>query len=140
MERESLPSSGLWDEIHFYVRDLMHESEVELPVFSQSVSPKARVPNNRSVIQEAAQTDGSVDAEHSRVFLPEVAAAVQEDIESIKERYIVGKIVGRDLLDASGRRIAQQGERITRKMVREAETVGILVDLIEDMTFDSFEE
>lgn len=121
--------SGLWDDITPFVNALMSQEEDELRAVPQMSSAKARPrPDSTPAWQE-----------ETHAYLPEVAAAVQSDLDETKERYIVGKTVGQDLFDDTGRKVAMQGNRITRELVRDVERLGLLVELIEHMVFDSFD-
>lgn len=147
-EQDAEPSSGLWDEIEVYSRALMDESmEAVRKRNFRDAGRHRRRPQHLAPLRENEEVtnvmngpdDMTLSVGH-RAYLPEAAAAIQEDIEGIKDRYIVGKIVGRDLMDKNGKQMARQGERITRVMVQEADRAGLLVDLIEFMTFESFED
>lgn len=131
-------SSGLWDDVEPFIIDLLDDS---MPDLALSYPPDLRgmAPRSRSMVVEAKESVDSEERGHY-VHLPEVAVAISEDIEDIKNRYIIGKMIGRNLVAQSGRTIALQGERITQQIIREAETAGLLVDLIEHMMFDSFED
>jgi len=147
-EQDAEPSSGLWDEIEVYSRALMDESmEAVRKRNFRDAGRHRRRPQHLAPLRENEEVTNVMNGPNDmtllvghRAYLPEVAAAIQEDIEGIKDRYIVGKIVGRDLMDKNGKQMARQGERITRVMVQEADKAGLLVDLIEFMTFESFED
>lgn len=147
-EQDAEPSSGLWDEIALYSLALMDESwEAVSKRNLRDAGRHRRRPQHLAPLRDKEDVTnvmyGREDMTLSvgpRAYLPEVAAAIQEDIEGIKDRYIVGKIVGRDLMDKNGKQMARQGERITQVMVEEADRAGLLVDLIEFMTFESFED
>lgn len=145
---------GLWDDIEPYVRDLMDDDPGNADF--GATPPDVAAPQTartvpRHLVQRRRDIPGFGDPDWtgwgreevsagSDAFAPDIAEAVREDVEHIKERYIVGKVVGRDLADETGRRIASQGQRITRRMIRQAEESGRLVELIEHMTFDLLED
>jgi hypothetical protein len=59
--------------------------------------------------------------------------AVTTEIASIRNRYIVGKVAGEDLLDGQNRLIVAKGEVISAEVVEIAEREGRLPDLIVNM-------
>lgn len=131
-------SSGLWDSIEHFVLDLLDDSvsaSTTLAYPFLATTSRADVAVNR----EAGENGESIGRNNS-LHPSEVAVAISEDIEDIKSRYIIGKIIGRNLVARNGRTIGRMGERITQQVIHEAETEGLLVDLIEHMTFDSFED
>lgn len=58
---------------------------------------------------------------------------MEMEIKSIKNNYLVGKIVGEDLFDNNGQKIANKNEPITDEIIERAEKSGKLVDLILNM-------
>jgi hypothetical protein len=60
--------------------------------------------------------------------------AVTGEIENLRYKYLVGKLVGEDLLDDRGNIIASQNSKITTDIVNRAEREGKLSELILNMT------
>lgn len=59
---------------------------------------------------------------------------MEMEIKNIKNNYLIGKIVGEDLFDNNGGRIAYKNEHITEDIIEKAEKSGKLVDLILNMS------
>ncbi len=150
-------SSGLWEDIEQYVYELfLYDVNKKRSTISASPpprrraatesKPKANLDSNPKieaevrVTREASEMPEMEEIGLPNEYYPEVAATLSEDIEDVKNRYIVGKIVGRNLVAKDGRTIASSGERITNQVIRQAEEAGLLVELIEYMTFESFED
>lgn len=64
----------------------------------------------------------------------EPSEEMEIEIKNIKNNYLVGKIVGEDLLDNSGNLIANKNEYITEEMIKRVENSGKLMDLILNMS------
>lgn len=143
-EQRVRKSSGLWADIEPYVNHLMLVPGEDLPFLHERntpSSPSMVTPNGFPSPEIVMPPPEPLDGDQSgRGYMPDMAADILSGMEEIKNRYIVGKTVGRDLWDAKGDRLASQGERITRQLVRAADAAGLLVELIEYMNYDSFEE
>lgn len=63
---------------------------------------------------------------------------LSDEIQSIKNRYIVGKAAGENLYTTDGRLIISKGQTITSQIVQEAEHQGKLPDLIVQMVIPGF--
>jgi hypothetical protein len=63
-----------------------------------------------------------------------------EQIDSIKNQYIVGKVAGEDLLDHHGRIMVAKNSMITREVVERANEIGKLAELIVNMKLSSGRE
>ncbi|BAU29713.1 hypothetical protein DFP93_10690 [Aneurinibacillus soli] len=68
------------------------------------------------------------------------SAALSSEIMSIRNRYIVGKLAGKDLFAQDGRLIIAEKEAITLEIIRLAEQEGKLPDLIVNMRIPSVTE
>lgn len=145
---DELRSPGLWDHIESYIRELIDDDpdDLEEDMRPQRSSvrlgvPRTGVPGSVSVVLEAS-ADEMAATLVTDLDTPEhvVVEAIREDIERIKQRYIIGRLVGRDIVSSQGQPIARQGDRITSHLVEQAEEAGRLVELIEQMTFESFED
>ncbi|MDP4171119.1 MAG: hypothetical protein Q8906_10965 [Bacillota bacterium] len=76
---------------------------------------------------------------------PEVGASVEspainQELESIKKRYIVGKVAGSDLFDDQGALIVAKQTEITGEIVEKANRAGVLADLIVHMKIPDLSE
>lgn len=154
---DELRSPGLWDHIESYIRELIDDDPDDLAANMRPQSSSVRLGAPRAVPFRTGIPDGmpgsapvvlEASADEVAATLatdldtPEraVVEAIREDIEHIKQRYIIGRLVGRDMVSSQGQRIARQGDRITSHLVEQAEEAGRLVELIENMTFESFED
>ncbi len=139
MEKSRLlySSSGLWEDVEQYVYEIFLYDVNK----KRSTIPSQPPSRRKSDVESKPRVEAEVEEiEISNEFYPEVATSFSEDIEDVKNRYILGKIVGRNLVTKDGHTIASSGERITNQLIRQAEEAGLLVELIEYMTFDSFED
>jgi hypothetical protein len=130
-------ADGLWDDIEEYMSDLpdVPPAETVKPgVTSANLSSPAQLQDHRDWPEsEAAAT-------YEDRVTEEIIVQIREDVDQIKDKYILGKKVGRDITLPDGSRLAKPGDTITQRLIREVETAGLLVELIEHMTFDSFED
>lgn len=62
------------------------------------------------------------------------------DIDSLRYKYLLGKLVGRDVTDVTGKVILRRNDTITREVVQLAEREGKLSELIVNMTVPGLEE
>lgn len=146
-------SHGLWHEIEKYVVELLGQSDYEdmesLPLINDDDDSHSSVDfDTKPPIRDEAQVHLPAEHDtyepeptmarpsHEEYMVREIPQNATEDVEAIKEMYILGKRVGKDLVDSSGRLVARNGERITRDIIRHAEQTGKLVELIVNMTFD----
>lgn len=145
---DELRSPGLWDHIESYIRELIDDDPDDLAANMRPQNspvrlgvPRTGIPGSASVVLEASADEVAATLA-TDLDTPEraVVEAIREDIEHIKQRYIIGRLVGRDMVSSQGQRIARQGDRITSHLVEQAEEAGRLVELIENMTFESFED
>lgn len=86
-------------------------------------------------ITSAGRTEGKEE-----LFPTEKGKDLQRRLESSKNRYIVGKIAGSDLIDREGHPIVRNGEKITEETVQKADQAGKLVELILHMRFPGMED
>ena len=102
-----------------------------VPVRSSQTGVQARVREETAdedvhrMKEEAADEDWMEDADHQ--------VDQMEDVDRMKERYIVGKRAGEDVYDSTGHMIVARNTVITREVIRQAEQEGKLVDLIVNM-------
>ncbi|MCR4440824.1 MAG: hypothetical protein QHH10_01565 [Peptococcaceae bacterium] len=66
--------------------------------------------------------------------------AVAAEINSMRYKYIAGKIAGEDLFDGGGKLIIARGEKITTEVIGRAEAEGKLPELIVNMVLPGMEE
>ena len=66
--------------------------------------------------------------------------ALQNRIKNIRFKYLVGKIVGEDLMDSKGIIIASKNSLITKKMINIVDKQGKLAELILNMIFPEVSE
>ena len=59
--------------------------------------------------------------------------ALDTEIDELRIKYIVGKLAGKDVLDANGEIIISEGSKITPKIIQIAENEGKLAELIINM-------
>lgn len=69
-----------------------------------------------------------------------VNKALQNRIKNIRFKYLVGKIVGEDLMDSKGIIIASKNSLITKKMINIVDKQGKLAELILNMIFPEVSE
>lgn len=74
------------------------------------------------------------DAEKSDIS-DDGRAVNQESIDKVKQRYMVGKIVGEDIYDSRGGVIVKRHELITMDIIDKVEKAGKIVDLVVNMQF-----
>lgn len=153
-------ATGLWDDIEAYVITRIGEGDHDVTLLEAEVpreqaqgspfgnggdapaepvvseAPALRIiPDAVTVTQqEVAASGGTVDP------VAVSALPIRDDVQHIKERYILGKRLGRDLADVGGQLIARQGELITKSVMERAEDAGKLVELIVHMTFNDTED
>ncbi|MCL6547576.1 MAG: hypothetical protein K6T30_01550 [Alicyclobacillus sp.] len=141
---------GLWDDIERYVADLLGDPDGQPGRLDDSEGP----PSNAGMDLQAEVSARPVPeprradmADRTRESEETAAAAatplsdsMRRERAGIKQRYIVGKRVGRDLLAPDGTLLARTGEAITPAIVEAAEDHGKLVELIVHMTLDGIEE
>jgi hypothetical protein len=135
-------SSAFWGNIQQYVAGEVVAETVEtfaapqMPIEERPVvsEPAAQAPSSELKLvgkpksQEAEATPAPMMAEESKG-----SEAVSAEINSIRNRYIVGKIAGEDLLDHQGRLVIAKGATISAEVVDIAEREGKLPDLIVNM-------
>lgn len=63
----------------------------------------------------------------------EAGKGIEMEITQIKNNYLIGKIVGEDILDNNGDIIVHKNEHITEEIINAVEKEGKLVDLILNM-------
>ncbi|HEU4963926.1 MAG TPA: hypothetical protein VFV52_08745 [Bacilli bacterium] len=71
---------------------------------------------------------------HPVPTLSQESASLSGEIQSIRNRYLVGKRVGNDLYDTDGLLLAEKNAEITPDLVEEADRAGKLPELILHMT------
>ncbi|TLS52043.1 hypothetical protein FE782_11775 [Paenibacillus antri] len=98
-------------------------SPVEAPSRKSEASSRSSTPPDRVV---AAPPRGASTGEEQGRESP----ALTEEILSIRNRYIVGKLAGETLHGYDGRVIVNKNQRITPAIVQEADKEGKLPDLI----------
>lgn len=128
------PSSAFWGNINSYVGGIeefeaLPETEELLPSESEQAFPATEAVYQPTVVREEDALD-RVPAEPEE---SKESEAVSQEILSIRNRYIVGKLAGEDLLDVQGRLIVAKGAIITPEAVDHAEKAGRLPDLIVNM-------
>jgi hypothetical protein len=134
----SIEPSSFWGDIGQFVSGgpSVHEvaedlrASLELPPVA-TVSPVASVATASS--SEAAQEQPAASAHVYEAAASKESEAVSTEIASIRNRYIVGKVAGEDLLDGQSRLIVAKGEAISAEVVEIAEREGKLPDLIVNM-------
>lgn len=70
---------------------------------------------------------------------PGGSRAIANEINSIRSKYIVGKLAGEDLIDSEGRLIVAKNEKITVQIIEKAEREGKLSELITNMLLPGME-
>ncbi|MGZ4033179.1 MAG: hypothetical protein ACXVP2_13560 [Tumebacillaceae bacterium] len=107
---------------------------IDLPPLS-AVAPVATPPVEpvATRVQTEAKTQESPSDHVYEAAASKESEAVSTEIASIRNRYIVGKMAGEDLLDNQNRLIVAKGEVISAEVVEIAEREGRLPDLIVNM-------
>ena len=82
----------------------------------------------------------STTSENIQQENPLKSPALTDEILSIRERYIVGKKAGENLLDRYGKAIITKNSIITSEVVRKADEEGKLAELIVHMVISGYEE
>lgn len=109
-------------------------NEVDLPV------PEEKSITMKRVELETAVAETPNDRSESEPKMEKMSAGVAQDINNIRQRYIVGKISGIDLFDQKGNLIIAKNSVITADVVTKAEVDGKLAELIVNMTMPDLEE
>lgn len=65
---------------------------------------------------------------------------LRADIDVVRSKYIIGKLVGADLYDSSGDLIIRRGETITAEVMEKAQLEGKLAELIVQMVIPGLDE
>lgn len=79
----------------------------------------------------------------SNIFLenkPVESKAVTSEIKNIRSKYLIGKIVGEDLMDKQGRLLAKKGSTITEDLIEIIDKEGKLAELILNMVLPETSE
>lgn len=79
----------------------------------------------------------------SNIFLenkPVESKAVTSEIKNIRSKYLIGKIVGEDLMDKKGRLLAKKGSTITEDLIEIIDKEGKLAELILNMVLPETSE
>jgi hypothetical protein len=112
------------------------------PEIVQPVQPNASALKSRSMDEkagplrkEAVTPIVEAPATEQSVSSP----AITDEIRSLRQRYIVGKLTGEDLLDQRGRLIAAKHTPITSELMEHAEREGKLAELIVNMVIRGME-
>lgn len=114
---------------------------------------KPSVAANQTATAEPADTTGSVSQSVSAVKekdngkpqglhlqgKPVESKAITEEINMIRHKYIIGKLVGEDLHGFDGKLIAARNSVITAEIVEKAEQNGKLAELIVNMILPGFD-
>lgn|GEM_PF-6933015 len=125
-ESSPVESSRFWGDINSYLSDHaigrqgtdVRETEI-VPVAKPVPASEAQPP------AEMRNTAGKEQGMESE--------ALSEEISAIRNRYIVGKLAGEDLLDQHGELIIAKHEVITAEVLARADKAGKLADLIVNM-------
>lgn len=86
-------------------------------------------------IEKIENVDGKVASKQEKVN-----KTLENRIENMRLKYLVGKIVGEDLMDNKGIVIASKNVRITEELINIADKQGKLAELILNMIFPEAEE
>ncbi len=101
----------------------------EQPEYDQEET--SQMPNNH---ESAKQSDEMPKTNKTKSTVQsKESQGLTEEIDSIQQRYLVGKIAGKDLRDGKGRIIVSRNSIITSEIVKKANEEGVLSDLIINM-------
>lgn len=122
-------SNGFWDVsidglLTEYTKIPVIEDSHKIPEFAQ---PTVNENPIKSEMAETAYDEAAVGKS------PEYSKALDAEIDQLRIKYIVGKLAGKDLICADGRKIIATGEKITPDVVVDAEKTGKLPELIINM-------
>lgn len=132
-------SSSFWDDISDINYNLDHslltpasvtvDETTEQPEYDQEET--SQIHNNHETAKQSDEisttnkTKSTVQSKESQ--------GLTDEIDSIQQRYLVGKIAGKDLLDKKGQIIVSKNSKITSEIVKKANEEGVLSDLIINM-------
>lgn len=104
-------------------------------------TPAPKTPNDSA--QEKSSTTLEKETApnaHAKITKQKASPAVAQEINSVRHKYVVGKLAGEDLLDNSGEVIIHKNELITPEIMESAEQEGKLAELIVNMVIPGLEE
>lgn len=108
--------------------------EVE-PITDENSIIKTELPRAVKIETTSAEASEVSREPDKNPELPDEHAYNSESIEKVKQRYMVGKIVGEDILDSRGNVIVKRHELITMEIIDRVEKAGKIVDLVVNMQF-----
>jgi len=107
--------------------DKAHKQNDSNRVMEDDALKAEAVAETESKDKEQASAEAAASAESS--------SAVAREISRIRQKYILGKIAGEDLLDSKGNIIIAKNQVITEEVVEKAERESKLSELILNMVF-----
>lgn len=128
----AIGTGGFWEEDLTEINPETGEKESDLPDLVLGSA------SNEAVLNEAAPNPEQIEsgvAPNSELHSPAVSAQIMD----IRQKYIVGKIAGEDIIDSSGRKIIGKKELITAEVVTAVEKEGKLPELIVNMILPGME-
>lgn len=128
MVRDTRKKGGFWDD------EAPEEAFVAKP---EQRERENRPEHNRIEAITEIKPAGESRIEQNRTYVE--SPALTSEINSIKHKYIVGKIAGEDLHDNAGNLIVTKNQVITEEIVNRAEKEGKLPELIVHMMIPGLE-
>lgn len=151
-------SESMWDDVEPFIE---FWTDVELstpPTPSHEPSTPVRRDDHVKGLHEVASTSDTSERTHHPTFAPKVKEASaetysksfdmsildqvlpREGLAALKQRYIVGKQNGKDLLRRDGTLFCAKGATISEEVIQEADREGKLVELIVNMVIPRVDE
>lgn len=104
-------------------------------ITDKSLISKTELPGTEKIETSSVESSTARREPDKNPELPDEPAYNSESIEKVKQRYMVGKIVGEDILDNRGNVIVKRHELITMDIIERVERAGKIVDLVVNMQF-----
>lgn len=126
--------NSFWEGAEFYQNKWVESTEKRIGI-SQSIekintnntNPKIQKDQELNQVNLDERIDSQVKPE------PQESQGIKQEIDQIKNRYIIGKIAGSDLYDQKGQLIVRKSEEITSEIIEHAKQAGLLSNLIVNM-------
>ncbi|UOF89033.1 hypothetical protein LSG31_13985 [Fodinisporobacter ferrooxydans] len=147
-ELPEVKHSQFWGDIQAYIQDTSSKTSVSANVETNisNVAEKLQIAEQPSITTDSGgweqpqmdplPIDDTFDKKEIQSDAKESTKeshALSEEIEAVRNRYIVGKLSGIDLYDTNGQLIIGKNQSITKEVVSQADRAGKLADLIVHM-------
>ncbi|MBO8155718.1 MAG: hypothetical protein H0Z32_04600 [Bacillaceae bacterium] len=123
--------SEFWGDIGRYLVTPDYQAKVKLPLTTKQKATSRQTPD--SIQPSFEQKSDPRQAKPDYGGLENISSSISREIQSLRHKYLIGKVAGEDLRASNNQLLIPKGAFITEETIQLAEQEGMLEELILNM-------